>query len=74
MSKHSFIITPGCWFGEGKIILNMMEEDLTFFTTWNVLGRDFAGKIQCVQDIQIQGLSEDMKNSLFFLIFNPKHF
>lgn len=72
--KHSFILSPGSWFGEGKIVLNMVDEDLTFFTTWNILSRDFSGKIPCVQDIQIQGLSDNMRNELTFYDFGVKSF
>jgi len=74
MSDHSFILIPGYWFGEGKIVLNMVEEDLAFFTSWNLLNRDFAGKIQGVQEIQIHGLSENMRNELSFYDFADKTF
>jgi len=74
MSKDGFILTPGTWTGEGKIVLNMVEEDLTFLTTWKVLGRDFSGKIQCVQDIKIEGLSENMRNDFVFYDFGAKTF
>ncbi len=72
--KHSFIFSPGSWAGEGKISLSMVEEELLFNTNWNVQTRDFAGKVQCMQDIQIQGLSENMRNELFFYDFQNKTF
>lgn len=74
MYGHTFIVSPGLWFGEGKIILNMVEESLVYFTNWNIPGRDYTGKIQCVQEIQIQGLSENMRNELSFFDFQPKSF
>lgn len=74
MLKHSFLHTPGYWVGEGKISLNMVEENLMFITHWNILSRDFSGKIQGTQDIQIQGLSDQMKNELSFYDFHDQKF
>ena len=44
----------------------MVMEELFFNTNWGVQGHDFASKIVCTQDIQIHGLSENMKNELTF--------
>jgi hypothetical protein len=73
-TPHSFIFSPGTWYGEGKIVLNMVEEELIFNTNWAVQNRDFAGKVACAQEIQIQGLSENMRNELFFYDFQNKTF
>ena len=72
--KHSFIFSPGSWYGEGKISLNMVEEELIFNTNWAVLSRDFVGKVVCSQEIQIQGLSENMRNELTFYDFQSSAF
>ncbi|OGN64660.1 MAG: hypothetical protein A3E80_02160 [Chlamydiae bacterium RIFCSPHIGHO2_12_FULL_49_9] len=74
MFNHSFIFSPGTWQGEGKILLNMVEEELIFNTNWAVQNRDFAGKVLSAQDIQIQGLSENMRNELTFYDFQAKTF
>lgn len=74
MFKHTFIFSPGTWYGEGRILLNMVEEELIFNTTWAIQNPDFAGKIVCTQDIQIQGLSENMRNELSFYNFQNKGF
>lgn len=66
MDLHHFILSLGYWYGEGKIQLNMIEEELLFQTAWNVLEKDSSGKIHCIQEIQIDGLSENMKNELTF--------
>jgi hypothetical protein len=55
-------------------MLNMVEENLKYNSNWNILNRDPAGKIQCVQDIQIQGLSENMRNELSFFDFQGRNF
>lgn len=65
MENHLFILKTGFWHGEGKIQLNMIEEELLFQTTWNVL-EEREGVISCVQEIQIEGLSENMKNEITF--------
>lgn len=72
--KHSFIFEPCPWMGEGIITLNMVEEKLDFFTKWSVLQPDFAGKIQSVQELQISGISENMKNELTFFDFTDNKF
>ncbi len=74
MFSHSFILGPGLWVGEGKILLNMVEEHLLYFTHWNILNRDFSGKVPCTQEIQIQGISENMRNEFYFFDFGSKSF
>lgn len=74
MFNHSFIFSPGIWCGEGKILLNMVEEELIFNTQWSVQNKDFAGKVVCAQEIQIQGLSENMRNELSFYDFQKEAF
>lgn len=66
MAQHQFLLTPGAWLGQGKIQLNMVAEELGFFTRWNVSSPDGEGKIECVQEIQVKGLSDVMHND--FLI------
>jgi len=72
--SHPFIFSPGNWSGEGRISLNMVEEELIFNTNWSVLNRDFLGKVTCSQEIQIQGLSENMRNELTFYDFQSSTF
>jgi hypothetical protein len=52
----------------------MVEEELIFNTNWAVQNKDFAGKVVCAQEIQIQGLSENMRNELSFYDFQNKTF
>jgi hypothetical protein len=74
MSTHSFILTPCQWLGEGKIVLNMVEEELSFFTRWNISTKDSTGLIECVQEIQVKGLSDVMLNQFLFTNFTPSSF
>ena len=61
ITPHSFIFSPGTWLGEGSIHLNQFEEELTFFTKWIVHPME-EKEIECVQEIQIKGLSDLMVN------------
>lgn len=72
--KHFFIFEPKAWIGEGVITLNMVEERLNFFTKWSVKESDFAGKIVSVQELQISGISENMRNELTFFDFTDDKF
>ena len=74
MNKHIFIFSPSCWLGEGKIQLNMVEEELAFYTKWNVSQKNPEGKIECIQQIQVKGLSEIMHNQLLFFDFASGNF
>ena len=74
MSDHTFILTPSQWLGEGKIILNMVQEELSFFNRWNVATKDSRGLIECVQEIQVKGLSDIMMNQFIFTSFTPTGF
>jgi hypothetical protein len=68
MVTHPFLLKPSSWLGEGKIQLNMVEEELAFYTRWNVAQRDDTGKIECIQEIQVKGLSDIMHNQ--FLLYD----
>lgn len=72
--EHTFLFSQGNWVGEGKIILGMLGEELKFRTHWNVEPRDFAGKIQCIQEIQVEGIPENMRNGFSFFDFQNRAF
>lgn len=62
MSHHSFLFHPKKWLGEGKINLSMVEEELDFFTRWNMGALDAEGKIPAFQEVQIKGMNDIMHN------------
>ncbi len=68
MAQHQFLLSPGSWLGQGKIQLNMVSEELTFFTRWSVNNPDGDGRIESNQEIQVKGLSDIMNNA--FVISN----
>ncbi|WP_194847681.1 hypothetical protein [Candidatus Neptunochlamydia vexilliferae] len=72
--KHSFILKPGPWLGEGKISLSMAEEAMPFFTRWKVPEPDEKGRIDSLQEIQISGLQDMMQNQFSFYDITPKGF
>ena len=74
MKNHAFILMPNQWLGEGKIVLNMVEEELAFFTRWNISQKDTSGLIECVQEIQVKGLSDIMLNQFLFTNFTNNSF
>jgi hypothetical protein len=65
MMQHQFLMTPSAWLGQGTIQLNMVAEELSFFTRWNVNHVNGEGKIESVQEIQVKGLSDVMRNEFF---------
>ncbi len=72
--QHPFILTPASWLGEGKIQLNMVEEELAFFTRWNIANLNGHGQIECVQEIQVKGLTDIMINHFLFYDLTPTSF
>lgn len=71
MYKHPFLLTPSSWLGQGRIQLNMVAEELAFFTRWNIGNPDAEGRIECIQEIQVKGLSDIMHNQ--FNIYAVNH-
>jgi hypothetical protein len=74
MYKHPFILTPSSWLGQGKIQLNMVAEELAFFTRWNIGSPDAEGRIECVQEIQVKGLADVMHNQFSIYAVNNGEF
>jgi len=66
MLPHMFILSPSTWLGEGTIKLNMVDEELGFMTRWQVDNPNPLGLIECVQEVQVKGLSEVMHNQFTF--------
>lgn len=62
MSEHPFILSAQEWLGEGKILLSMVDEPLSFHTRWNSSKKNPSGLIECMQEIQIKGISDVMQN------------
>ncbi len=74
LQHHPFLLTPSSWLGQGKIQLNMVAEELGFFTRWNIEKTDPNGRIECTQEIQVKGLSDVMHNEFTFYNFNGGEF
>lgn len=74
MTQHSFIFSPGLWLSEGFLSLNMLEDELVFFSRWVVKERNPKGIIECVQEIQVRGLADVMINHFIFSDITPSSF
>lgn len=74
MYQHPFLLSPSAWLGQGRIQLNMVAEELAFFTKWNVNPSDTEGRIECVQEIQVKGLSDIMHNQFNIFDLNQSEF
>lgn len=74
MNKHLFLLKPSIWLGEGKIQLNTIAEELKFHTRWNVGMRDESGAIECIQEIQVKGISDVMVNQFRLFDLTPSAF
>lgn len=74
MSSHKFIFEPGVWLGEGKVNLSISDEMLKFSTRWNVEDPKKPGSICTLQEVQIKGLEDVMKNKLTFSNFSEGEF
>lgn len=74
MSEHSFLFEQKDWLGEGKIHLSMVEDELKFYTRWNLGSVDPSGQISALQEIQIQGITDVMHNQFLFKEFSPTSF
>lgn len=68
-TKHSFIFTPGEWIGEGTVSFSSYDEQLEFLTKWSI-GMPGEDGIICIQEVNIEGSEEPLKNH--FLLFDLK--
>jgi hypothetical protein len=74
MIPHEFLFSPSSWIGQGKIKLNMVAEELIFFTRWNIGNKDEKGRIECIQEIQVKGLTDVMHNQFAMYDFSSGGF
>ncbi len=68
------MFSPKNWLGEGSINLSMVEEELPFYTRWNLGALDPEGKISAFQEIQIKGMSDIMHNQFLITDLTATHF
>jgi len=74
MDNHKFILEPGVWLGEGKVNLSISDEMLKFSTRWNIEDSSKKGCISSLQEVQIKGLEDIMKNKLTFSDISEESF
>lgn len=74
MNIHDFLFKPGVWLGEGTIHLSVSEELLKFSTRWRIDSFKEGGPITAVQEIQIYGIDEIMKNKFTISLIGEENF
>lgn len=72
MKKH-FILQDGIWLGDGSIKLSLTDEPLKFHMRWSI-NKDSSGLLECVQEIEVIGLSETMYNEFFITDLTKTNF
>lgn len=73
--QHPFILESGNWYGEGSIQFSMMEEGkLPLTTHWVIPSPDKEGKIAAIQEIQVEGMNENMRNHFLFYNIEQEEF
>lgn len=70
---HHFLFSSKHWLGEGKIKLSLVEEELAFYTKWN-LGSSPAGEITALQEVEIHGVPDTMRNNFILTEVTPTNF
>jgi hypothetical protein len=58
-----FFKEPGTWLGQGVISFTMTQDQLRFYARWTVTEVDL-NDIYCTQEIEIDGMSDKMENSI----------
>lgn len=61
-AKHSFILEPGQWVGEGTVTFSASPEQLYFLTKWGVDPNAKEGII-CSQEVRMEGAEEALHNT-----------
>lgn len=73
MLNHEFIFKPRVWLGQGKISVHMVTEKISFYSRWMVDMPEEKHELTAVQEIEMENVSEKMKNQFtFYDIRNEK--
>lgn len=70
---HAFILTPGCWLGEGTVSFTASPEVLKFYTRWDV-SNSVGGIVACKQSVEMQEHGETVNNAFCITELNPTSF
>lgn len=64
--QHRFIFQPKTWLGQGTISLNVTTDKVNFYTRWTLYPSEGKGILKAVQEIEMDGINEVMKNHFEF--------
>ncbi|GAB4231780.1 MAG: hypothetical protein Tsb0021_10320 [Chlamydiales bacterium] len=70
--KRHFLLHPGQWIGEGKIIFSELTNHLRFFTRWDV--KEEENLITAKQDVEISGGFDHIHNNFRITEISDDHF
>lgn len=73
IAKHSFILEPGEWVGEGTVAFSSGEKELYFITQWGI-DLSEEDEIECSQQVRMEGALETVVNSFQIYDVTSKSF
>jgi len=65
MASHLFLLTPGVWIGQGRVVFEPSGEKMHFYTHWESQ-EEKEGVLICRQKVEIPSEGEGVEN-LFYL-------
>lgn len=72
-TKHSFILEPGEWVGEGTVTFSASDQELYFITQWGIDAGE-EDMIECSQQVRMEGEDETVLNNFEIYDVTPKSF
>lgn len=73
MHGHDFIIKPGIWVGEGRMVFTSSPEQIKYYTKWTV-SPAIEKQVNVRQQVEMQGVEEHVNNALIFTLINDTSF
>ena len=72
-TKHQFLFTKGIWLGEGELSFTASQDKLKFYTRW-VVDDEKQSTIHCEQQVEIEGMGNNVINQFDFLDISSEVF
>lgn len=73
MHPHEFLIKPGIWVGEGRMVFTSSPEQIKYYTKWTITPI-LDNNITVKQQVEMQGVDEHVNNQLQFTFLNDNTF
>lgn len=72
MTKHTFLLAPGVWLGEGNITFNASSDSIIFYTRWTILESEKS--FICTQEVEMKGIDGKVENLYVVSKITPESF